>query len=144
MLCVLVSSRNPSLEYEQERKDEEHKHSDEYNVKDSHGLDDKDEDDDVNEHHELKWTDCVEDLRAPLTSSSEGLAELNGPRFLSHGDNVFDFYLGLRKIHLALHEQAVTYCLRPDVTADSVFGLIEQVGLSGGCGSHPRILCGIS
>ena len=73
----------------------------------------------------MKWTSNVPDFPSPPTS--EVLAELNGPRYLSRGSNSFDFYLGLRKIHVSLQEYALTYFVRPDVTADSVFYLIEQV-----------------
>jgi hypothetical protein len=73
----------------------------------------------------FKWTDDVLDCDSPLTH--EVLAELDGARYLSQGNNAFDFHLGLRKINVALHDQAFTFTLRPDVTADSVFSLIEQV-----------------
>ena len=113
-------SRNHSLEHDQERGGER--------PTQQGGAGEHEDADDENDQegsHQLHWTEGVESVPVPLTP--DVLAELNGPRFLSRGSNSFDFFLGLRQLHVALEEHAVTYFLRPDVTADSVFSLIEQV-----------------
>ena len=111
-----MSSRNHSLEYEQDGQQQHHEHK----------VQEEDTEEDGEDHEpELKWTDAVEQTPTPLTL--EVLVELDGSRYLSRGSSAFDFHLGLRRITIAMHEQAVTYFVRPDVTADSVFSLIEQV-----------------
>mmetsp|Transcript_6967 Transcript_6967/g.13311 ORF Transcript_6967/g.13311 Transcript_6967/m.13311 type:complete len:922 (+) Transcript_6967:76-2841(+) len=88
------------------------------------------DDNDDEDGKSYQWTESVPDFASPLTP--EALSELDGVRYLSHGNNEFDFYLGLRKISVALNDQAFTYTLRPDVAADAVFSLIEQIMLSFG------------
>lgn len=87
---------------------------------------------------ELKWSAAHVPIAVTDLAS---LASLATPRYLSRGTPM-KLRLGKRDIMVARQEQAVAYALRPDVAAESVFSLIEQVLLLLLCSFFCVCFCG--